>query len=123
MAPLRPEVKLLLASILPGERASVQKSVGDLAKLPLYRVQAVVDAQTATFSGDVQIRYPTGTGITELPLRVFTNAAYIAHGTPCSDCGERELPRSGLHALAAGRCDAPGGHVQPTTARLTRSRG
>jgi hypothetical protein len=74
-ADLTPEQQLALQSLRPGEKATLQKAVGDLAEMPLYRAALDVDPEARRVTGTVYITYfAKDRPLEALYLRVTPNA-------------------------------------------------
>lgn len=68
-----PEVQLTLLSLRPAERARVEKAVGPIDELPLYRAQLDLDPARREISGQVFVTYVAKKPTSALYLRVNAN--------------------------------------------------
>src|SRR3954466_7434098 len=74
-AELTPEQQLALTSLRPGEKANLQKALGELAEAPLYRAALDVDPEARTVNGTVYITYfAKDRPLDALSLRATPNA-------------------------------------------------
>ncbi|MBI5482386.1 MAG: aminopeptidase [Deltaproteobacteria bacterium] len=73
---LSPELQITLTSLRAGERARLEKAVGRLDELPLYRADLDFDPKARTVTGKVFITWTAkGEALDELYLRVHPNAS------------------------------------------------
>jgi hypothetical protein len=72
-----PEVQLGLKALRPGEQARLEKAVGPVAHLPLYRADLTVDVAHRKVVGKVALTWHvTGEPLDEVLLRTTPNAAH-----------------------------------------------
>ena len=68
---LSPEHQLALQSFRPGEKERLEKAVGAIDELPLYRVELDVDPKNREVTGKVQVQiYAKSETLKELHLRI-----------------------------------------------------
>ena len=73
---MSPEVQMAIASLREGERARVEKALGAIGALPLYRADLVFDPRTRIVTGKVLITLtPKKESLTEIFLRITPNAS------------------------------------------------
>lgn len=75
-AELPPEVQLAVQSLRPGEKARLEKQLGPVERLPLYRVELDLDPVKRTVSGRVSLTVTAKDELHGLHLRVTPNAAH-----------------------------------------------
>ncbi len=76
LAQMPPEVELALQSLRPGEKARLEKQLGPVERLPLYRVDLELDPVKRTASGQVSIVLTPAQELSEVHLRSTPNAAH-----------------------------------------------
>jgi Peptidase family M1 domain len=75
-AEVPPEVELALQSLRTGERARLEKQLGPVERLPLYRVDLELDPTKRSVSGQVSVVVTPAHELTELHLRSTPNATH-----------------------------------------------
>jgi hypothetical protein len=70
------EVQLAVQSLRPGEKARLEKQLGPVERLPLYRVELDLDPVKRTVSGRVSLTVTAKEELHGLHLRVTPNAAH-----------------------------------------------
>ncbi|MGI5862834.1 MAG: hypothetical protein ACOX6T_12355 [Myxococcales bacterium] len=72
-----PEIEVVATSLLPGQRAAVEKAVGGLQSLPRYRLDLALDTEQHRISGRVQVVLSTGHAAGEVFFRIPANAPFL----------------------------------------------
>ena len=72
--PLSPEVKLVIASLRSGERERIEKALGPIGDLPLYRAELDFNPNTRIVTGKVLVTVTPKQATSSLSLRVTANA-------------------------------------------------
>jgi hypothetical protein len=72
-----PDLEIVARSLRPDQRERVDKAVGGLASLPIYRMEFVVDPAGHTVTGQEQIVVAAGSApLGEVFLRTYENASF-----------------------------------------------
>ena len=98
-----PEIEVLAASLLPGQRAAVEKAVGGLQALPRYRLDLALDTEGHRLSGRVQVVLSPAQATEEVFFRIPANAPFLDSGAgPAVTVGKVSCDGKPAEASALG---------------------